>query len=86
MYGYQTNRVKIPNINAREHYTYVKTCGCNIVSGKENENDVIVGGLPTDDLHKIVSIYDNGITFWKNGNNIGNYSLDNSAYDSTPNV
>lgn len=86
MYGYQTNRVKIPNINAREHYTYVKTCGCNIVSGKENENSVIVGGLPTDDLHKIVSIYDNGITFWKNGNNIGDYSLDNSAYDNTPNV
>ena len=26
---------------------------------------------------KIIGIYDRGITFWKNANEVGNYSLDN---------
>ena len=38
----------------------------------------IVGSVPTDDMAKIKGCYNNGITFWKNGGEIGNYSLDNS--------
>lgn len=67
MYGYQINRVTVPNIHARPHFTYVKTVGCHIASNLCNE-----------DARKIESIYNNGITFWKNGNNVCNYLLDNS--------
>lgn len=68
MYGYATHRVKIPNRNVRPYWTYTKTIGC-----------VIHGSVPCDDMSKICKIFDNGITFWTNGNNIGNYSLDNSV-------
>lgn len=67
MYGYATHRVKVPNISSRPHWNYVKTIDC-----------VIVGSVPADDMRKICGIYDSGITFWKNGANVGNYSLDNS--------
>ena len=67
MYGYATKRVKKPNRNARPHWTYTRTIGCDIH-----------GGIPNDDARRICDIYDNGITFWKNGNEIGDYSLDNS--------
>lgn len=68
LYGYKTNRVKIPNRNVRENWTYCKTIGCHVS-----------GGLCTDDLRKIQSIYDNGITFWKNGDSIGSYGLSNNC-------
>lgn len=66
MFGYATNRVKVPNRNSRPHWNYVKTIGC-----------VITGSVPSDDMNSICSIYNNGITFWKNGSEVGNYSLDN---------
>lgn len=68
LYGYKINRVKIPNRKVRENWTYTKTIGCHIT-----------GNLCNDDLTKIESIYNNGITFWVNGNNIGNYSLSNNT-------
>lgn len=67
VYGYATKRTGIPNINSRPHWNYTKTDGC-----------VIKGSVPADDMKKICSIYDNGITFWKNGSEVGNYDLDNS--------
>ena len=66
-YGYQTNNVKVPNRNSRPHWNYVKTVGCSIK-----------GSIPADDKSLICRIYDNGITFWKNGSEVGDYSLDNS--------
>lgn len=68
MFGYASHIVKIPNRNVRPHWTYTKTVGC-----------VVHGSVPCDDMNKICRIYDNGITFWKNGDEIGNYSLDNSV-------
>lgn len=65
-FGYKTNRNKIPNINSRPHWNYVKTIACTIK-----------GSLPADSMRHICSLFDNGITFWKNGNEIGNYTLDN---------
>lgn len=67
MYGYATHRVKVPNRNVRPYWTYTKTIGC-----------VIHGSVPCDDLNKICHIYNNGITFWTDGDNIGNYNLDNA--------
>lgn len=66
-YGYATKRIKKPNINSRPNWNFVKTIGCNLK-----------GNLPNTDITKIKAIFDNGITFWKNGDNIGNYSLNNS--------
>ena len=67
VYGYAVKRLKIPNRDSRPHWNYVKTIGCTIT-----------GSIPSDDMQLICSIYDNGITFWKNGSEIGDYSLDNS--------
>ena len=67
MYGYAMRKVATPNMNARTNWTYVKTIGCTVE-----------GNLPTDDAKQIENIFDNGIRFWKNHNNIGNYALSNS--------
>ena len=66
MYGYACHRVKKPNLNSRPRWNYVKTKGC-----------VAVGSAPSDEIKKICSIYDKGITFWKNASEVGNYSLNN---------
>jgi hypothetical protein len=67
-FGYATKRIKIPNRNVRPHWTYTKTL------------DVAIrGNVPVDDMRKIKAIYDNGITFWRNGSEVGNYSLDNTV-------
>ena len=67
MYGYATHRVKVPNRAVRQQWTYTKTKGCTIT-----------GSIPCDDMNTICNIYDRGITFWRNGNNVGNYSLSNN--------
>lgn len=66
MYGYAIKSIGRINTHSRPHWNYVKTVGC-----------VLTGSIPSDDARKIVSIYDRGITFWKNGNEVGNYELDN---------
>lgn len=67
VYGYPVHRVKRPNISTRPHWNYVKTREVSIT-----------GNVPGDDLAKIKSIYDAGVTFWRNGDEVGNYGLDNS--------
>lgn len=64
MYGYAVRQNKIPNTNVRQHWTYTKTVGCKIKAD-----------LNTADILKIESIYNNGVTFWTNGDNISDYSL-----------
>ena len=66
-YGYATKKLKTPNTHSRPHWNYVKTIGCTAT-----------GSIPADAMRHICSIHDNGITYWKNGNEIGNYSLDNA--------
>ena len=65
-YGYAVHQNKIPNRNVRPHWTFTKTVGCTLV-----------GSLPSDVASSICAIYDRGITFWKKGSEIGDYSLDN---------
>lgn len=67
MFGYATNRLKKPNRDGRPHWNYVKTVGCNVH-----------GSIPADDLKAICGIYDRGVTFWKNADEVGDYGLDNS--------
>ena len=67
VYGYATKKVGIPNIKSRPHWNFTKTSGC-----------VIKGSAPADDVNKICNIFDNGVTFWKNGDEVGDYTLDNT--------
>lgn len=65
MYGYQVDRVKIPNRTGRLSWNYIKM-----------QNSCHRGTVPASDMDKINSIYDAGITFWHTSD-VGNYSLDN---------
>jgi hypothetical protein len=64
MYGYKTNRVKVPNIRTRAYFNYVKTIGCNLKSD-----------IDVNDIRKIKSIYDGGVTIWHTENM--SYNVDN---------
>lgn len=66
-FGYAIHRVKTPDRTSRPEWNYVKTVGANLL-----------GSVPTPDMQKLVSIYDNGVTFWHNPEHIGLYDLDNS--------
>lgn len=67
-FGYKVNRTKYPSRNSRPHWTYTKTVGFSFQWSY----------VPVDSEDVIKKIYDNGITFWNNPDEIGNYSLDNS--------
>lgn len=66
MYGYSTNQVKIPNLNNRPNWNYVKTIGANII-----------GDIPQNDLQTIKNMFDNGITIWHNSDTFLDYSQSN---------
>ena len=76
MFGYATNRVKIPNISdaskRRPHWNYVKLQNANITPSRSAAD-----GIPGDAKDAIEAIYNNGITFWNNISEIGNYSFIN---------
>lgn len=65
-YGYAVKRVKKPNIKSRTEWNYIKTVGCTIS-----------GNVPGDVEHEICALYDAGMTFWHNPNNVYRYDLDN---------
>ena len=66
-YGYTSMRLHTPNLRARPHWTYVKTRDC-----------AMQGNLPANSKQSIKEYFNNGITFWKNPTEVGNYSLSNS--------
>lgn len=72
MYGYAFSRLAVPNINSRPEWNYVKTVA---VTGE--------GALPSDDAQKIDSYFNAGIRFWRNGDHIGQYGLNNRPYNET---
>lgn len=74
-FGYAINEVAIPIRNARPHWTYIKTAGCTISPYTASQSQS--GGVPNDDMRKICSIYNEGITWWKNPSEVGDYSLNN---------
>lgn len=67
MAGYQVNDVKIPNIEGRLNWNYVKTIDCNI-EGTE---------IPEKDLNKLKAMFNRGITFWHNYSTFRDYSQNN---------
>lgn len=66
MFGYKVNEIKVPNINTRQNWNYIKTIGANII-----------GPIPQEDIEKIKKIFDNGITFWHSPTAYLNYTLPN---------
>ena len=66
MYGYLTNKVKLPNTHNRPNWNYVKTIGVNIIAN-----------IPQTDLQTIKNIFDNGITLWHNTSTFLDYSQNN---------
>ena len=67
MFGYKINRVKSPNITGRNNWNYVKTTNANFT-----------GNIPQSDILQINNMFNNGVTFWHNPNNMYNYSSNNS--------
>lgn len=68
MFGYKVNKIKQPSRRNRPHFTYLKTKGCHVN-----------GGAPADAIERIEAIYDNGVRFWVNPSEVGNYTgVDNS--------
>lgn len=68
MYGYQTNRIKTPNMHSRPYFNYVQTIDIHIT-----------GGIPSDDMQRLKSIFNTGVTLWKPAAVIGDYTQDNRA-------
>lgn len=66
MYGYLTNDIKLPNLNNRPNWNYVKTIGANIL-----------GNIPQNDLIAIKEMFNNGLTLWHNSNTFLDYSQNN---------
>ena len=66
MYGYMTNKIKVPNLNNRPSWNYVKTIGANILAS-----------IPQLDLAEIKQMFDNGLTLWHNTNTFLDYSQNN---------
>ena len=67
MFGYKVNRLGTPLTNHRQNWWYTKTLNANID-----------GNIPNEDMQLIKSIYNNGVTYWKNPANIKNYSVSNN--------
>ncbi|MBO7731139.1 MAG: hypothetical protein J6S67_01250 [Methanobrevibacter sp.] len=65
-YGYAIGRILTIDRNARPHWTYIKTQGCNIT-----------GNCPSSSVAFVKKLYDRGITWWANGDEVGNYGLNN---------
>lgn len=68
MYGYKINQLKELSFKTRSQWNYLQVNDLNVM-----------GDIPVTDLKKIKSVFSNGITFWHNPANIGNYNLTNGV-------
>lgn len=75
MFGYKTNSVKIPNINNRPNWNYIKTLGC-IIQSKPSTTQVDNTVLQ-EDMQELKAMFDNGITLWHNPSTFLDYSQSN---------
>lgn len=67
MYGYATNKMKIPQFTSRPYWNYIKTVGINIL-----------GNIPSLDLKRLKDMFDNGVTMWHNAQYFLDYSKNNN--------
>ena len=69
MYGYAINRMDYVNLTARPHWTYCRVSDIQLADP----------AMPADELAQIKAVFENGIRFWVNMDEVGNFDLDNSA-------
>lgn len=71
MYGYAVHKLKKPNVfgggTLRPHWNYIKTRNCQLS----------ISNCPADVNQTICEVFNNGITFWEKGSEVGNYALNN---------
>ena len=59
--------IKLKLQTGRQYWNFVQTKGA-----------IIAGNMPSSSKEAIARIFDGGITFWHNGDNVGNYALSTS--------
>ena len=69
-YGYQQNSYSAIILKPRKYYAYLQTASIDIV-----------GTIPNDDMNKLKSIFNNGVTLWTLQGEIGYYRSDNSTLE-----
>ena len=69
-YGYAIRRVDTPVLNARENFTYIKM-----------QSPCITGNCPQDVLTAYHNAFTRGITYWMDGDKIGDYSVSNRPWN-----
>lgn len=67
MFGYAQKKVDVPNIHARQYFTYIKTNG-----------SCISGLIPQDDREIIDTIFNRGIRFWTDYSHFEDYTVNNA--------
>ena len=67
-FGYACRRIKVPDIHARQSWSYVKTAGC-----------ILKGSAPADAKADIIKMFDNGIRVWTSPLIIGDFAQPNTA-------
>lgn len=67
MFGYQVNKVKVPNLNTRQSWNYVKL-----------NTPCIYGSVPVEGMEIIKRAFSNGIRLW-HVDAVGDYSVENPA-------
>lgn len=67
MFGYKVNELKVPALNSRTKWNYIKTIDINITAD-----------IPQDDLQKIKEMFNNGITLWHDSSHFLDYSQSNT--------
>lgn len=77
-FGYAIHRVDVPNREAREHFTYLKTAGCTITAIYESGD--LQRSVPAEVETQLMNIYNKGVTIWRNvnGEEFGNFSISNT--------
>lgn len=68
MFGYKIRQLKVPSIDNRTRFTYVKTLNMDVE-----------GFIPTDDRDAINNIFNAGIRFWKDKTNFCDYTITNEC-------
>ena len=68
-FGYKVNEVKVPNLNSRAVFNFIKVGGMD---------ELVSGVIPSTDLEEINNIFRKGTTIFHNYSNIGNYTITNN--------
>ena len=66
MFGYLVKSIDSVSVHNRVGFTYIKTVGC-----------IVTGNVPETAKTEIETMFDNGIRFWVNPSQIGDYSISN---------